>query len=117
MPRARSTPASRKKRKRILKQARGFRGGRHRLLRTAKESVDKAMQHAYVGRKQKKQQYRQLWIARISAACKVNEISYSRLINGLNIADIKLNRKMLSEIAIFDPEGFKTVVEKAKAVL
>jgi large subunit ribosomal protein L20 len=117
MPRARSTPASRKKRKRILKQARGFRGGRHRLLRTAKESVDKAMQHAYVGRKQKKQQYRQLWIARISAACKVNNITYSRLINGLNIANINLNRKMLSEIAIFDPEGFKTVTEKAKTAL
>jgi len=117
MPRATSAPASRKRRKRILKQARGFRGGRHRLLRTAKESVDKAMQHAFVGRKQKKQQYRQLWIARISAACKGNDISYSRFINGLKKAEIGLNRKMLSEIAIYDPEGFASIVEKAKSAL
>jgi len=114
MPRATNAPASRKRRKRILKQARGFRGGRHRLVRTAMESVDKAMQHAYVGRKQKKQQYRQLWIARISAACKSNQITYSQFIHGLNKAQIGLNRKMLSEIAIFDPAGFSALVGTAK---
>lgn len=114
MPRATNAVASRKRRKRVLKQARGFRGGRHRLVRTAMESVDKAMQHAYVGRKQKKQQYRQLWISRISAACKSNDITYSRFMNGLKQAGVELNRKMLSEIAIFDPQGFEKLVAAAK---
>lgn len=114
MPRATNAPASRKRRKRILKQARGFQGGRHRLVRTAMESVDKAMQHAYVGRKQKKQQYRQIWIARISAACKSNQITYSQFMHGLDKSGIELNRKMLSEIAIFDPKGFAALVGIAK---
>ena len=117
MPRATNAPASRKRKKRILKQAKGFRGRRHRLAKAAQEAVDKSMQHAYIGRKQKKQQYRQLWIARISAACKANDISYSRLINGLKKSGIELNRKMLAEIAVSDPDGFKTLVEKAKASL
>ena len=117
MARVKNNVASHKKRKRRLKEARGFRGGRHRLFRTAKESVDKAMQHAFVGRKQKKQQYRRMWIARISAACKANDITYSRFINGLKRADIQLNRKMLSEIAIFDPDGFKSIVEISKSAL
>ncbi len=117
MPRATNAPASRKRRKRILKQARGFRGGRHRLIRTAMESVDKAMQHSYVGRKQKKQQYRQLWIARISAACKLNGITYSQLIAGLKRSSIELNRKMLAEIAVFDPAGFESLVVKARETL
>lgn len=117
MPRATNAVASRKRKKRVLKQARGFRGGRHRLVRTAMESVDKAMQHAYVGRKQKKQQYRQLWISRISAACRMNDINYSRFINGLKHAKVELNRKMLSEIAIFDPQGFEKLVAVAKEKL
>ncbi len=117
MARATNSPASRKRRKRILKQARGFKGGRHRLVRTAREAVDKAMQHSYVGRKQKKQQYRQLWIARISAACKGHDITYSRLMSGLKKSSICLNRKMLAEIAVFDPTGFETLVGKAKESL
>lgn len=117
MARTTNAPASRKRRKRRLKQARGFIGGRHRLFRTATEAVDKAMQHAYVGRKQKKQQYRGLWIARLSAACKNNDITYSRLMHGLEKAGVALNRKMLSEIAIHDPEGFTALVAEAKKQL
>lgn len=117
MARVTNAPASRKRRKRRLKLARGFMGARHRLYRMATESVDKAMQHAYVGRKQKKRQYRGLWISRLNAACKMNDITYSRFINGLSKAGIELNRKMLSEIAIHDPDGFKSVVDTAKSHL
>jgi large subunit ribosomal protein L20 len=85
------------------------------LYRKATEAVDRAMGLAYIHRKQKKHDYRQLWIARITAACKMNEISYSRFIEGLNKAGITLNRKMLSEIAIHDPAAFSEVVQRAKA--
>ncbi|MBL7115221.1 MAG: 50S ribosomal protein L20 [Kiritimatiellae bacterium] len=117
MPRATNGPASRKRRRRILEQAKGFRGSRSKLLRQATEAVDRAMSMATVHRKIRKRNYRNLWIARISAACAPNEISYSRLINGLSKANITLNRKMLSEIAIHDPAGFSAIVEQAKASL
>jgi large subunit ribosomal protein L20 len=117
MPRATNSPATRKRRKRILKQARGFRGGRSKLFRTAREAVDHAMQWSFIHRRQKKRTYRALWITRISAGCKANGINYSRFMQGLNKTGIKLNRKMLSEIAIHDPEGFASIVEQAKAQL
>jgi len=117
MPRSTNAPASRKRRKRVLDQAKGFRGARSKLFRMATEAVDRAMVMATAHRRVKKRDYRALWIARISAACRANEISYSRFIQGLSKAEITLNRKMLSEIAIHDPEGFTSIVGMAKATL
>ncbi|OVE74105.1 50S ribosomal protein L20 [bacterium B17] len=117
MPRASNAPASRRRRKRILNEAKGFRGGRSKLLKTASEAVDRANRLSTIHRKHKKRDYRSLWITRISAACKQNEISYSRFIEGLTKAEVELNRKMISEIAIHDPEGFKVLVEQARAGL
>ena len=117
MPRATNAPASRKRRKRILKQAAGFRGKRSKLFRQATEAVDRAMVMATVHRKLKKRSYRQLWTVRLSAACRAEGLSYSRMIDGLTKAGIKLNRKMLSEIAIADPDGFRTIIGQAKAAL
>jgi len=117
MPRATNAPASRKRRKRRLDLAKGFRGARSKLFRTATEAVDRAMRLATIHRKLKKRDYRSLWIARVSAACRLNGITYSRFIEGLTKAGVVLNRKMLSEIAIHDPEGFKTIVSQAKAQL
>ena len=97
--------------------ARGFRGARSKLFRMATESVDRAMCMAFEHRKQKKRNYRGMWIMRISAACKAHDMSYSRLIQGLAKANIALNRKMLSEIAIHDPDGFAAIVDLAKAQL
>ena len=117
MARVKGAMATRKRRKRVLKLAKGYRGGKSKLFRTAKQAVMKSGNYAYVGRKQKKRDFRRLWITRISAACKMNGINYSTFINGLKKAGIELNRKMLSEIAIADPEGFAALVEKAKAAL
>jgi large subunit ribosomal protein L20 len=117
MPRATNAPASRRRRRRVLDRAKGFRGGRSKLFRTATEAVDRAMRMATVHRKDKKRNYRQLWIARVSAACRLNGITYNRLIEGLTKGNVALNRKMLSEIAIHDPEGFTKIVEQAKASL
>ena len=117
MPRATNAPASRRRRKRRLDLAKGFRGGRSRLFRTATEAVDRAMAQSYKHRKTKKRDFRALWISRVAAACRINSISYSRFINGLTQAKVGLNRKMLSEIAIHDPEGFTSIVEQAKANL
>ena len=117
MPRVTNAPASKRRKKRILRRARGFRGARSKLYRQATEAVDRAMWLSTVHRKQKKQDYRSLWISRISAAAKASGISYSRLIQGLKKADVQLNRKMLSEIAIHDPEGFSFIVETAKGGL
>lgn len=114
MVRASNAPASRKRRRRRLKQARGFYGARSKLFRTATESVDRANRMSYIHRKQKKRNYRKLWIARISAALTHHDISYSRFMEGLNKSEVGLNRKMLSEIAIFDPEGFDQLVDMAK---
>ncbi len=114
MSRATNAPASRRRRKRRLELAKGFRGARSKLFRTATEAVDRAMSLSYKHRKQKKREYRNLWVVRLSAACEPHGLSYSRFIEGLAKANIKLNRKMLSEIAIHDPEGFASVVELAK---
>lgn len=115
MPRATNAPASRRRRKRVLSRARGFYGARHRLFRKATEAVDRAMQLATIHRKERKRDYRGLWIIRINAACKLCGISYSRFIEGLTKADIRLNRKMLAEIAIHDEAGFASIVEQVKA--
>ncbi|NKB23855.1 MAG: 50S ribosomal protein L20 [Kiritimatiellae bacterium] len=117
MPRATNAPASRRRRKKRLVLAKGFRGGRSKFFRTATESVDRAMSMATAHRRLKKRDYRALWIQRISAACKPHNINYSRLIEGVTKADIKLNRKMLSEIAIHDPAGFASIVDQAKTKL
>jgi large subunit ribosomal protein L20 len=117
MPRATNAPASRKRRHDRLKLARGFRGGRSKLFRTATESVDRAQCMAFAHRKTKKRDFRALWIMRISAAVKPFGLNYSSFMNGIKKAGIDLNRKMLSEIAIHDPQGFAGIVEKAKAQL
>jgi large subunit ribosomal protein L20 len=115
MSRTTNAPASRKRRKRRLDQAKGFYGSRSKLFRQATEAVDRSMALSYAHRKEKKRDFRGLWIVRLSAACKLNEISYSRFIEGLAKAGIALNRKMLSEIAIHDPEGFAAIAAIAKS--
>jgi large subunit ribosomal protein L20 len=108
---------SRKRRKRVLKQAKGFRGARSKNIRTVYDAVDKAKSHAYVGRKQKKRQYRRLWTVRINAACRMQEINYSSFMHGLKLANIEINRKMLSEMAIHDETAFAALVGKAKEAI
>ena len=117
MARVKNNVASHKKRKRRLKEARGFRGGRSKLIRTAHDAVDKARSHAYVGRRVKKRDYRRLWTVRINAACRARGLNYSRFIHGLKQADIDLNRKMLAEIAVSDEAAFDQLVETAQANL
>jgi large subunit ribosomal protein L20 len=114
MPRVIKGSATRKARKRILKRVKGHRGGPGRQYRLAKERAVRSEVFARVGRKLKKRQYRALWIIRLTAACKMRKIRYSQLIDGLKKASIALNRKMLSEIAIFDPAAFDAIVAKAK---
>lgn len=104
---------ARRRRNKVLKMAKGFRGGKHRLYRTATEAVDRALCFAYRDRRTKKRTFRRLWIARIAAAAKMNGTSYSRLINGLKNADIELDRKVLSNLAIVDPNAFGEVVKTA----
>ena len=117
MARVKGAMMTRKRRNKVLRLAKGYYGSKSKLFKTAKQAVMKSGNYAYIGRKQKKRDFRRLWITRISAACKMNDINYSTFINGLKKAGIELNRKMLSEIAISDPEGFKALVEKAKAAL
>lgn len=117
MARIKGALATRKRRNKTLKLAKGYWGGKSRLFKTAKEAVWKSCQYAYISRRLKKRDFRKLWIARINAACKMNGTNYSTFINGLKKANIGLNRKMLSEIAINDPAGFTALVEKAKAAL
>ena len=117
MARIKGATMTRKRRKKVLKLAKGYFGAKSRLFKTAKEAVMKSGHYAYIGRKQKKRNFRSLWITRISAGCKMNGINYSTFMNGLKKAGITLNRKMLSEIAISDPAAFTSVVEKAKAAL
>lgn len=112
--RATNAPASRERRRRRLKLAKGFRGARSKLFRTATEAVDRARRLATIHRKLKKRDFRQLWIARINAATRAEGMSYSAFMAGLIKANVTINRKMLSEIAIRDPEGFKQIVEIAK---
>lgn len=117
MARVKGAMATRKRRNKTLKLAKGYWGGKSKLFKTAKEAVMKSGQYAYIGRRQKKRDFRKLWITRISAACKMNGINYSQFMNGLKKANITLNRKMLSEIAIHDEAAFTALVEKAKAAL
>jgi large subunit ribosomal protein L20 len=114
MPRITNAVASRKRRKRRLEQAKGFYGSRSKLFRIATEAVDRAMELSYTHRKAKKRDFRGLWIVRLNAACKLNDISYSRFIEGATKAGLELNRKMLSEIAIHDPDGFAAIARLAK---
>lgn len=117
MPRVKKGAAVRRAKKRVLKEARGFRGARRNQWRIATEAVRKAEVNARKGRKVKKREYRGLWILRVNIACKQRGLRYSQFINGLKKAQIGLNRKMLSEIAIADPQAFDAIVEQAKAAL
>ena len=108
---------AKKKHKRVLKLAKGYRGARSKQYRVAKQSVMRALEESYTGRKEKKRQFRQLWIARINAAARMNGLSYSKFMYGLKLAEVNVNRKMLSEMAISDPEGFASLVEVAKSKL
>ena len=106
-----------KKRRAILKQAKGYRGAKSKLYRIANEAVMKSGNYAYIGRRLKKRDFRRLWIARINAACRLNDISYSRFINALKVANISLNRKVLSELATNNPSEFSVLVSTAKTAL
>ena len=117
MPRATDAASSRKRRRKILKRAEGYRGSRHRLLKTASQAVDHAGQYAYRDRKNRKRDFRKLWIARINAGARANGMTYSRFIAGLHAAEIALDRKVLAEIAATDEAAFAQIVEKAKAAL
>jgi large subunit ribosomal protein L20 len=114
MSRVKRGVTARKRRRKILKLAKGFFGARSRLIRTATEAVNKAMKYAYRDRRVRKREFRQLWIARINAAARLNNISYSRLVDGMNKAGIELDRKILAELAVNDPQGFAQVVLMAK---
>ena len=117
MARVKRAKNSRKNHKKVLKLAKGYYGGKSKLFKTANESVIRALRNAYVGRKNKKRDFRSLWIARINAAARMNDMSYSKFMNGIKLAGIDMNRKMLSEIAINDPKAFANLVETAKAQL
>ena len=117
MARVKGAMMTRKRKKKTLKLAKGYFGAKSKHFKMAKQAVMKSGQYAYIGRKQKKRDFRKLWITRISAAAKMNGMNYSTFINGLKKAGIDLNRKMLSEIAISDPAAFTTLTEKAKEAL
>ena len=108
---------AKKKHRRVLKLAKGYRGARSKQYRVAKQSVMRALEESYTGRKQRKRQFRQLWIARINAAARINGLSYSKFMHGLKLAGIDINRKMLAEMAVSDPDGFAQLVEAAKGKL
>jgi len=114
MARIKGAVTTRNRRKKVLKLAKGYWGAKSKHFKMAKEAVMKSGNYAYIGRRQKKRDFRKLWITRISAACRMNGITYSKFINGLKKAGITLNRKMLSEIAIADAEGFAKLVEQVK---
>ena len=117
MARIKGGMGAKKRHNRTLKLAKGYRGARSKQYRVAKQSVMRALTSSYAGRKERKRQFRQLWIARINAAARMNDISYSKLMHGLKLAGVDINRKMLSEMAISDAEGFAKLVEVAKAQL
>lgn len=114
MARVKGAMHTRKRRKKILKLAKGYRGAKSKLYKTANQAVMKSLVYAYRDRKQKKREFRQLWIARINAATRMNGMSYSQFMNGLKKNGIEINRKMLSEIAVSDPEAFAKLVEKVR---
>lgn len=117
MPRATNSPASRRRRKRVIKSARGYFGNKSKLYRYAKDAVDHARQHAYRDRRNKKRTWRSLWIVRINAACRANGITYSRFMEGIAAAEIALDRKILADLAVRDETAFSGLVEKARAAL
>ncbi|MFP6605333.1 MAG: 50S ribosomal protein L20 [Myxococcota bacterium] len=114
MPRVKRSVTARKRRRRVLKRAKGYYGARSKLYRVAREAVEKAAVYAYTGRKHRKRQFRSLWIARINAAAREHGLSYSRLINGLKRAGVEVDRKILAQLAIEDPKGFGELAELAK---
>ncbi|GCD12011.1 50S ribosomal protein L20 [Clostridium tagluense] len=117
MARIKRAVNARKNHKKVLKLAKGYYGGKSKLFKTANESVIRALRNAYIGRRLKKRDFRKLWIARINAASRLSDLSYSRFMNGMKLAGIEINRKMLSEIAINDPKAFAELVEVAKKQL
>ena len=117
MPRANNNPASRQRSKKVLKLASGYRGSRHRLFKTAQQAVDHSGVYAYRDRKNRKREFRRLWIARINAGARANGMSYNRFMEGLRKADIGLDRKVLAELAVNNTEAFAALVEHAKASL
>ena len=117
MARVKGGTVTRRRRKRVLKLAKGYYGSKHRLFKTAKQQVMKSYNYAYRDRRNKKRDFRKLWITRINAAARLNGLSYSRLMHGLKVAGIEVNRKMLAELAISDEKAFAQLAEKAKAAL
>jgi len=114
MPRAKRGFKARRRRNKVLKLAKGYYGGKSRLFRTATEAVDRALKYAYRDRRAKKRDFRGIWIARINAAARLNDMSYSMMMHGLKVAGIELDRKVLAEMAVSDPAGFSRVVEAAR---
>ena len=117
MPRTKHSVASKKRKKKVLRQVKGYWGGRSRLFRTAREALDRAQVYAYRDRRNRKRDFRRLWIARINAAARLNGLSYSQLIHGLSQAEVEINRKILADLAVRDPAAFSALVEQAKAHL
>ena len=117
MARVKGALSTRKRRNKILKLAKGYWGAKSKHFKMANQAVMKSLTYAYIGRKQKKRDYRQLWITRISAGCKANGMNYSRFMHGLKLSGVDLNRKMLSEMAIHEPEAFKQLCGTAKAAI
>ncbi|MBQ3419169.1 MAG: 50S ribosomal protein L20 [Erysipelotrichaceae bacterium] len=117
MARIKRSNTLRKRHKRVLKQAKGYFGSKHLLYKTAHEQVMHSLKYAYIARKQNKRNFRKLWIARINAAARMHDLSYSKLMHGLKLANVNVNRKMLSEIAISDPDSFAKICETAKSKL
>ena len=117
MPRVKNAVATKRRKKKVLNKAKGYWGGRSRLYRTAQEAVNRAEAYAYRDRRVRKRDFRQLWIARINAAARINGLSYSRLIHGLDRAGVEINRKVLADLAVTDPPAFSAIAEQAKAHL
>ena len=117
MPRVKNAVATKRRKKKVLSKAKGYWGARSRLYRTAQEAVNRAEAYAYRDRRVRKRDFRQLWIARINAAARINGLSYSRLIHGLDKAGVEINRKVLADLAVTDPSAFSAIAEQAKAHL
>ncbi len=114
MPRTKGAPARKDRKKKVLKEAKGYFGGRKKLYRTAKDAVEKGWEHAYRDRRKKKRTFRRLWIARINAAAREHDLSYSRFINGLKESGVELNRKALADLAVKDPQAFEALAAQAR---
>lgn len=117
MPRVKGGTVTRRRRKRVLKLAKGYRGAKHIQFKVAKDQVMKSGLYAFRDRRNRKGEFRRLWIARINAAARMNDISYSKLMHGLKVANVDMNRKMLADLAVSDPDGFKAVADTAKKAL